>query len=383
MAAFAFGVAVTGCEGEKTWRYEGEFHRLVEGADRLVILEYGSACAGDPDERLVLHVVEGAQEVRGVAEKLQFHEEQTREVCMCCGSPGLDWYRGGELVASSSVQHGEALRFGELPGDVKFTADSAAWYATWIASVPDPRLLMRAGETPEAPPRVTFGEPVPEEPPVCAAPAPVPLVDATGLDFALPITVVPGPDTTTDPPLASGYSSAWGEVDIGTGVPDDVTVLRLQWHHSFREPLVVRVEIRGDEGRVLVKRLSSDRCREAERQTGDPALGCTPLPEDLEVVGGRSLRAEEWPRTEELLAAARFPQLSERFVAPQQPRVDDQGRPRIVFENVCVDGSTWTLELWSAGRYQRIIRDCEMEDGVQELLCHVLHLSGLEIGPPY
>lgn len=147
----ALGLASAGCDRKKTWRYEGEFHRAVEGADRLIVREYGLACAGQPDERLVLYVVDDPTEVHRIAEKLQFQEEQTREVCMCCGSPGLDWYRGEELVATTSVQHGKALRFGDLPGDVAFTDDAVAWYSTWAASIPDPRSLERVGAAPADP----------------------------------------------------------------------------------------------------------------------------------------------------------------------------------------------------------------------------------------
>ena len=51
---------------------------------------------------------------------------------MCCGHPGIDWWKGGERLALTSMQHGQALRWNTFSDDYPFTAESAEALARWF-----------------------------------------------------------------------------------------------------------------------------------------------------------------------------------------------------------------------------------------------------------
>lgn len=51
---------------------------------------------------------------------------------MCCGYPGIDWWKGGERVALTSVQHGLALRWGFFSDDYPFTDESSKALVQWL-----------------------------------------------------------------------------------------------------------------------------------------------------------------------------------------------------------------------------------------------------------
>ena len=64
--------------------------------------------------------------------------------CLCCGWPGIDWYKGRKRLALTSVQHGHGIRwkefgtqyFGPLRGygDIPLTNESAIWLIEWLGS---------------------------------------------------------------------------------------------------------------------------------------------------------------------------------------------------------------------------------------------------------
>jgi len=56
-----------------------------------------------------------------------FQPEQTTRSCECVGYPGIDWYRGRERIAVTSVQHYRAIRWKDFPTDAVLTPESAAW----------------------------------------------------------------------------------------------------------------------------------------------------------------------------------------------------------------------------------------------------------------
>ena len=121
------------------WTYEGEFHKSISAADRIVIRD-GGFNYGEPfDGQRVLFEVSDPLEIKGVYGHIKFKSPQILGACLCCGHPGIDWYRGQKRVASTSVQHGLALRWDGFPGpvnkygDAQLTDDSAEWLVTWLA----------------------------------------------------------------------------------------------------------------------------------------------------------------------------------------------------------------------------------------------------------
>lgn len=131
-------------------RYDQQpFHKTIAKADRIVVRDGGFDCCGPVDEDAVLFVITNADEIRKVAEHLQFQSKATTnsfmESCMCCGSPGIDWLAGSNRLALTSVQHTNALRWKGFStgrilgwkvgyGDAPLTKESAAWLALWLSN---------------------------------------------------------------------------------------------------------------------------------------------------------------------------------------------------------------------------------------------------------
>jgi hypothetical protein len=123
------------------------FQEAVAGADRIVIRRGGfdSCRAVGNDE--ILATVSGIQEVRQFRARLEFEPEWVTNSlggCLCCGYPGIDWYRGGTRVALTSVQHGKNIRWKGFStarilgvkvgyGDAPLTSASRAWLNEWLA----------------------------------------------------------------------------------------------------------------------------------------------------------------------------------------------------------------------------------------------------------
>ncbi len=134
------------------WEYGGEFHRVIAGADRIVVRDGGFDCYGAVDDQPVLFEVTDLDEIREVRKRLQFEREQETTSCFCCGYPGIDWYEGDKRVALTSLQHRYRIRWKDFPGDARLTDESSHWLTYWLArhSVAGPRerLIAELGRAP-------------------------------------------------------------------------------------------------------------------------------------------------------------------------------------------------------------------------------------------
>ncbi len=122
------------------WEYDGSFHDLVDIADRIIIRNGGYNCCGSVDDDSVLLTITNPEEIAKFNATLQFETNQTWNACMCCGFPGIDWYRGKYRLALTGLQHGHALRWKGFPGDAFFTKQSSQQIAQWLLDhgIPDP-----------------------------------------------------------------------------------------------------------------------------------------------------------------------------------------------------------------------------------------------------
>ena len=53
---------------------------------------------------------------------------------MCCGHPGIDWWKGDELLARTAVQHLKALRWKRFRGDAQLTQEAENALTAWFAA---------------------------------------------------------------------------------------------------------------------------------------------------------------------------------------------------------------------------------------------------------
>ena len=117
-------VAITKEQAEKLMKKKGltcggpalaikKFKELTGTADRIVIREGGFDCCGkvgttEKDGKWLL-VITNAAEIAEFNALFEFTEDCGE--CMCCGYPGIDWYRKGKRITLTAMQHGHSLRW--------------------------------------------------------------------------------------------------------------------------------------------------------------------------------------------------------------------------------------------------------------------------------
>ena len=114
------------------WNYDGSFHRRIAQADRIVIRDGGFNCCHSVKGQKALLEITDPEAVGDFNRHLEFKAHQPWNCCMCCGYPGIDWYRGRKRIALTSVQHGRAMRWDGFPGDAALTEPSSAWLVDWF-----------------------------------------------------------------------------------------------------------------------------------------------------------------------------------------------------------------------------------------------------------
>ncbi|XOF33997.1 MAG: hypothetical protein ACL93V_01470 [Candidatus Electrothrix sp. YB6] len=131
----------------KPVQYDRSFESVIAEADRIVVRGDGFDCCGPVDETAVLFIVTEPEEIADVARHIRFVPRTTTnslsETCMCCGGPGIDWYKGEKRVALTAMQHGHAIRWRGFStmriigfrigyGDGPLTEESQAWLKGWF-----------------------------------------------------------------------------------------------------------------------------------------------------------------------------------------------------------------------------------------------------------
>ena len=114
---------------------KAHFFKTIAGADRIVIRDGGFDCCEsieDIDKERVFVEITNAVEIAAFTSMIQFEDGPMDPPCMCCGYPGIDWWKGGKRVALTALQHGEALRWRAFSGDCPFTKESSQALARWF-----------------------------------------------------------------------------------------------------------------------------------------------------------------------------------------------------------------------------------------------------------
>ena len=111
------------------------FLATIADADRIVIRHGGFDCCTPIeliDQQRILAVITNMTEIADFTAMIQFEDGPGNEQCLCCGYPGIDWYKSGKRVALTSVQHGRALRWRAFFEDYPFTKESAQSLGHWF-----------------------------------------------------------------------------------------------------------------------------------------------------------------------------------------------------------------------------------------------------------
>ena len=126
-----YGYWLFAWSGFAALRSSHRFHSAIAGADRIVIRDGGfDCCCTNVDTQAVLLVLTNQADIAEFNSLIKFRAPVMK--CRCCGYPGVDWWKGEERLALTSVQHGHALRWDGFSGDVGFTRSSSRMVRKWF-----------------------------------------------------------------------------------------------------------------------------------------------------------------------------------------------------------------------------------------------------------
>ena len=109
------------------------FQEAIAAADRVVIRDGGFGCCTEPERDSVLLVLTDPKEIAELRGIFKFKDRGSNSECMCCGHPGIDWWKGDELLARTAVQHLTALRWKRFNGDAELTPEASEALSAWFA----------------------------------------------------------------------------------------------------------------------------------------------------------------------------------------------------------------------------------------------------------
>ncbi len=109
------------------------FQEAVAEADRVVIRDGGFGCCTKPERDPVLLELKDPKEIAELRGIFRFKDLGSNPSCMCCGHPGIDWWKGDELLARTAVQHLTALRWKRFNGDAELTPEASEALSAWFA----------------------------------------------------------------------------------------------------------------------------------------------------------------------------------------------------------------------------------------------------------
>ncbi len=125
--------------------YDDSLRGMILSADRIVVRDGGDICCTSAEETLkqrVLFEVRDPREVETVRDHMRFFPVMTRNRCLCCGQPGIDWYRGDERLAITAWKHGSGIMWGGGKNLAYLTWGSRDWLRRWLQKhrVPDDKM---------------------------------------------------------------------------------------------------------------------------------------------------------------------------------------------------------------------------------------------------
>ena len=106
----------------------------VAEADRVVIRDGGFGCCTKPERDPVLLELKDPEDIAELRGIFRFKDRGSNAECMCCGHPGIDWWKGDKLLARTAVQHLKALRWKRFHGDAELTSEAAEALTAWFSA---------------------------------------------------------------------------------------------------------------------------------------------------------------------------------------------------------------------------------------------------------
>ncbi|MEZ6118727.1 MAG: hypothetical protein R3C28_19475 [Pirellulaceae bacterium] len=110
------------------WVYNRQLHHAIATANRIEI-RYGRKTSAAK----LLFSVDAKDEIADAHRRLQFQNGQFMK-CDCIGLLHIQWYHDNQLLADTSLIHGQSIRWYAVPTDISLTDRSAKWLQQWLTS---------------------------------------------------------------------------------------------------------------------------------------------------------------------------------------------------------------------------------------------------------
>jgi hypothetical protein len=107
------------------------FDDAIRNTDRIVIHARGFEEQAGDDRTVFLQITDP----KAIAEfnaNIRFKRTLWGGRCACQGFPGIDWYRAGERVVFTGLQHKKAIRWSPFNYDLPLTHASAEWLDNYL-----------------------------------------------------------------------------------------------------------------------------------------------------------------------------------------------------------------------------------------------------------
>jgi hypothetical protein len=139
--AFASLLGVAAWLFRPDWKYTGQLHAVIKGADRVVVRDGGHDWPDAVDAHPVLFEIRDAQEIDLVRQQIVFERNQYAGAaeCGCRGYPVIDWYRGDTRIALTTLKHGELIVWDGFADGAALTDKSGQRIVEWLVRNGVPR----------------------------------------------------------------------------------------------------------------------------------------------------------------------------------------------------------------------------------------------------
>ena len=121
--------------GAHNW-WKESVQAWAQGATRMRVRS-GGICHRHPEREKTLLDENDPAAIRSLVHGLEVDIVKSKNVCMCCGNPSMEFYRNGRLINAVSIHHGLRLRFGTHRGPrcgaVQLTPAGADHLCHWLA----------------------------------------------------------------------------------------------------------------------------------------------------------------------------------------------------------------------------------------------------------
>jgi hypothetical protein len=107
------------------------FLKRIADADKIIVRKGGMDCCSPVESQSVLFTITNTAEIASVRSHINFVPNEGA-MCLCCGYPGIDWYKGTNRLSMTSLRHAKRLGWKGSDVPAALTPESAQWLVQWL-----------------------------------------------------------------------------------------------------------------------------------------------------------------------------------------------------------------------------------------------------------